>query len=451
MIRPLPPWLPAMLLWALLAPTVLVVAAAGADPAAPLTLEQTIESALAVNLDAQSAAEELLAAEATRRIQQTQFLPTFSASYRYDHRDQERIQLIDIPGFFTSKTIVAPQDEYTLSASVTQPLFTGFALINRYRIAGLGVEMARLRERLTRQSVVFESKRRYFAVLRAEKLRSVAIDTIRQISAQRDVADSFYQVGMTPRIDLLQAQVELANAEQSLVVAENDLSIARANLNLLLRRALQTPVALIDVSSWEPFQEPLQACQELAAQNRMELQLAAREVQVADREVELARRDLWPTVNLQGTILELGEDPTVDGGAGIQDQSSWSVAAIASWNFWEWGRTLHGIDERRSRMQQARLRQQDIGERVQFEVHQAYLRTKDAEKNIAAVATAIEQAQENLRINEERYREQVATATDVIVAQTLLSRTMTNYTNALYNFHLAKASLDLAVGVDLRL
>ena len=78
----------------------------------------------------------------------------------------------------------------------------------------------------------------------------------------------------------------------------------------------------------------------------------------------------------------------------------------------------------------------------------AYLRTRAAEKFIATVETAIEQAEENFRINEERYKEQVATATDVLIAQTLLSRTKTNYYSALYEYKIAKASLYRAMGQE---
>ena len=60
----------------------------------------------------------------------------------------------------------------------------------------------------------------------------------------------------------------------------------------------------------------------------------------------------------------------------------------------------------------------------------------------------IEQAKENLRINQERYKEQVATTTDVLDAQTLLSRTMTNYYNALYDLKISKASLSRAMGQE---
>jgi outer membrane protein TolC len=51
-------------------------------------------------------------------------------------------------------------------------------------------------------------------------------------------------------------------------------------------------------------------------------------------------------------------------------------------------------------------------------------------------------------MNEERYKEQVATSTDVLDAQTLLTRTQNNYYNALAVFNVAKASLHRAMGLE---
>jgi len=67
----------------------------------------------------------------------------------------------------------------------------------------------------------------------------------------------------------------------------------------------------------------------------------------------------------------------------------------------------------------------------------------------ATIETAIEQAQENVRINEERFKEQVATSTDVLTAQTLLARTMNSYYSALYDFKIAKASLYREMGQEI--
>jgi outer membrane protein len=69
-----------------------------------------------------------------------------------------------------------------------------------------------------------------------------------------------------------------------------------------------------------------------------------------------------------------------------------------------------------------------------------------AEKNISVSQKSIEQAEENLRMSEERYKYQVATATDVLDAVTLLAQARTNYFSALADFNIAKAQLERAMG-----
>lgn len=71
-----------------------------------------------------------------------------------------------------------------------------------------------------------------------------------------------------------------------------------------------------------------------------------------------------------------------------------------------------------------------------------YLNMLVAEKNINTAAKAIEQVEENLRLNEERYKYQVSTAFDVINVVTLLAQARTNYYGALSDFNVAKASLE---------
>jgi len=60
--------------------------------------------------------------------------------------------------------------------------------------------------------------------------------------------------------------------------------------------------------------------------------------------------------------------------------------------------------------------------------------------------TAVSQAEENFRINEERYKEQVATSTDVLNALTLLTQARTNYYSVLSDYNIAKARLRRAIG-----
>jgi outer membrane protein TolC len=81
-------------------------------------------------------------------------------------------------------------------------------------------------------------------------------------------------------------------------------------------------------------------------------------------------------------------------------------------------------------------------------VKSAHLAVKASENAILTVQKAVEQAQENFRMNEERYKQQVSTSTELLIAQTLLTQTQTNYLNALLAFNVSKAALDRAMGVE---
>jgi outer membrane protein len=412
-------------------------------------LTQTIDAALKVNLGLKQSREEVNAALANKKARTTYFLPTLSARYGYIRRDQATNQALIGQGGQSTDVIINPEDEYNFVTSFSQPIFTGFALLNQYKIASLGLNVAEISEKLTRQDVILDAKNAYYSILKSQKLMAVAEDTVKQVTAQKEVAENMYQVGMSPLNDLLQSQVQLANNKQRFITAQNNLEISKSQFNTLLRRPVNAPVAIVDILNYTPFEHDIDYCLTQASQNRLEIQVADLEVQIAEKDYKLSQGNYYPSIDLTGNLSRRGTDWDVNGGEGIADKKFWDIRATATWDFWQWGRTRYGVKEKLSRLSQAKYRKDDILDNIELEVKQAFLRTKETEKNITTVEKAIEQAKENLRITEERYKEQVSTTTDVLVAQTLLTDTMTNYYNALYDFKIAKAVLYRAIGQEI--
>jgi outer membrane protein TolC len=409
-----------------------------------LSLVDTVELAIKANLGIKRSQEEINAAEAVRHSSITKFLPTLGTSYNYTHRNEERTQ----PSLLgTGAPIVtSPQDQYTFTTSFTQPIFTGFGLINEYKLSELGLDRAEVSSKLTRQDVILDAKNAYFSVLKNQKLMEVAQQTVTSIASQKEVSENFYKVGLSPLNDLLQSQVQLANAKQQLTTAQNNLEIARTRFNTVLRRPVNTPVLLVEELDYATFQDSLDDCLALAQKNRLEIQVADLDIGIAEKQVTLTEKDYFPTVNFTGAYARTGDDWEAHGGEGISDSAGWNVQATATWDFWQWGRTGYGRKEKLARLAQSKYKKTEITDNINLEVKSAYLRTKEAEQNIVTIEKAVEQAKENLRITEEQYKEQVATQTDVLVAQTLLTQTMTNYYNALYDYKIAKAVLTRAIG-----
>ncbi len=430
----------------LLSETLLIVSGYAADKKNPetLSLSQAVEIALKANLALKKSKDEIDAARAIKNISRANFLPTFNTTYTYKRRDEE----VSSIGSLRTMSVIVPLDEYSFVTSFSQPIFRRFSLINQYKVASFGLDIAKISEKATRLEVIFRAKEAFFTLLKAEKLYSVSQDAVKLLSALSEVAKNFYQVGMTPLNDWLKAQVELANAKQDLIVANNNLGIAKSQFNIILRRPVNATVEITDILDYSPLENDFDYYFNMADQNRFELKITDLNVEIAEREVKIAKKDLYPSINLDGAYYKIGTDWNRDGGEGISDPDGWSISAIATWNFWEWGRTCYGVKEKNSRLSQARYSREELYDNIRLEVKQSYLKAKESEMNITAVDKAIEQAKENLRISEEQYKHQVATSTDVLDAQTLLSKTMTNYYNALYDFKIAKAFLHKAISLE---
>jgi len=404
------------------------------------TLASSIEQALKRNPDMLISREGISAARLNKQGRFTEFLPKLSGSYGYVRLDEERESL---PG-----VIITPQDLYTFTATVDQPLFTGFSTINEFDIAKLDLQIAEIQAQEVRQELVYRVKEAYYNILQEQNLTMVAEQAVEQLASQVEQATDFYEVGLIPKNDLLESEVELANARLDRVVAQNRVTFAESRFNILLQRPLDAPVSIERIEKAGPFDKSYQTCVELALEQRPEKELAMLAVQRSQEAVELAKGDYYPAVNLQANYLKTGDSADVDGGTGIYDDEEWNFSVTASWTFWEWGRSVYDVREKLRRHAQAQLELKNVKDRIRREVKDAYLSLREAERNIVTQEKAVEQAKENFRITKERFNEQVATSTEVIEAQTLLTRTQNNYYNALNGYNLSKAALYRAMGAE---
>jgi outer membrane protein len=409
----------------------------------PLTLQESIEIALQKSPTLQAAQGAIKEAKFRRLGAVSDFLPQVSTQYSYTRLDEA--PYFGVPPLIP-KTQIGTRDVYNWTSTVTQPVFTGGALINSYLLAKLGVDTAKVEFEWAQLDLILNVKESYYGVLKAEKVLEVAEQAVEQLESHHTVAQAFFDVGMIPKNDLLQVEVQLAQARQDLIRAQNGLEVARAVFNTLLRRDINEVVSLVETLEYMPMVVDVARFTEEAYQERPELKAAELGVKSAKKGVGLAVSGLFPQASIVFTYERQGDDYTVSGSQYEPDKDSWYVMAVAQWNVWDWGKTLWGVGESKAKVFQAECALEEIKDGVRLEVREASLRVMEAEKNIQVAETAVSQAEENFRITEEQYKEQVATSTDVLDALTLLTQARTNYYNALGDYNLARARLRRAMG-----
>ncbi|MDD5711188.1 MAG: TolC family protein [Smithellaceae bacterium] len=420
-----------------------------AQSAGPMSLKESIDLALKQSVLIHASREGVRGAEAQQREAATGFLPKFNTTYSYTRLNDNPHTVIGplpppIPT--AAQAQVGTADNYDWTISLKQPLYTGGALTASYRISELGANAARMDQQTVTSDTVQDVTVSYFNILKAQKILGVARQSVEQLQAHRDVAQDFFDVGLIPRNDLLQSEVQLANGRQFLVQAENGVELAKARFNTLLRRDIETPLEVEDIMTYTPFGKSIEECLRIALQNRTELKSYALRLEQAKAGVTLARSDFFPKLNLMGNYERFGDHPNVEGSY-YKDRETWYVMAVASWDFWEWGRTKDRVDANLARENQASDVLMNVRDQITLELKNAFLMLRQSEKQVGVAKKAIEQAEENFRINEERYKEQVSTSTDVIDALTLLTRAKSDYAGALGDFCISRARLERAMGV----
>ena len=412
-----------------------------------LTLQQSIDLALRQSVLIQSAQEGVKGAEAQKREAFTGFLPKFSTYYSYSRLNADPTLTASLPAPMGPITLVTgTKDNYSWAVEVKQPIFAGGGILANYEAGRLGHEIASLEETTVVQDMVQEVRVAYFNVLKAERGLDVARQSVEQLDAHRSMAQDFFDVGVIPKNDLLRAEVELANSRQNLVRAENAVEMAKAKFNTVLRREIDTPTEVEDILALRPYTRTFDECQKLAMENRPEVKSYTRKVEQSQKLVKLAKSEYLPSVNVVGHFERYGDNANVNGSP-YRNQDSTYVMGMATWNFWEWGRTKNRVDASRSRQSQTAYALDNIKDQVSLEVKNAWLALHEAEKQVAVTKKSIEQADENFRVSTERYKEHVGTSTDVIDAQTLLTKAKTDYFNALSDYNISIARLERAMGV----
>ena len=416
----------------------------------PLTLESSIEIALKNSIVLDIAREGVKGATAQKREAITGFLPKFNTSYSYTRLNEapfSRFQGLPAQynGLNGMEIPVGTQDNYNWTIEARQPLFTGGGLIANYQATKIGEDAAQIEETAKKQDIVQEVKIAYYDILRAQKILETARQSVEMLTAHRDVAQNYFQVGMIPKNDLLHAEVELANGKQALIKASNAVELTKARFNTILKRKIFAPVEIVDVLKYQPFEKSVEECFDIALKNRPELKIASLRARQAGKLVNAASSEYFPTLGLVANYGRYGDNPSV-AGSDFKDAESWYVMGVASWNFWEWGKTKFRVDASRAKENQALDAQRELSDQIALEIKYASLILQEAEKQIAVSQQVIEQAEENFRISEERYKESVATSTEVLDAQTLLTKAKSEYANALGDYNINYAKLQRAMG-----
>jgi len=401
-----------------------------------LTLEDSVRIALENNPSVQIARENMRKADAMIAEAVSRGMPKLTLDATY-----QRVDRVPTASFGDRAVELGSLDNRSANLALAQPIDI-FGIVKTSKEAAKsgksGYQYA-LDAQVNNTSL--DAKTAFYQVLRAQKYLKVQEDTVALLEANLKDTQLKYEAGTIAKFDVLRAETQLANARQGLIAAQNGVELAKAAFNNVLGRPLDTPVELVEPETPGFVDVDLNSCIEIACESRPEVLQAKSAIELGDKMAEVARLSGKPTVAFRWVY-----NRNFDTSLFNPRESSWTAFLLTSISVFDGGENKAKVDQATADANNARFTYQNVRDMATLDARQSYLSLKESEERIRAAEKGLEQAREGMRLAQVRYRGGVSTQIEVLDAQTALTQAETNYVNALYDYQIALAKLERAVG-----
>ena len=334
--------------------------------------------------------------------------------------DQLISSILDKIGSYSLRFPLAPQNVSTIDANLTWPIFAGGKRIYAGRITRSMVSIAeenRGQVDATVQAMLVES---YFAVRLGQRVVDVREQTLRSLEKHYQNALKLEANGMIDKAERLFVQVNMDEARRELESARSD------------------PVSPLFINDTLP---PVAYFKGEVGDNNYVVNQLKLQDDIADNQLRIGRAGYVPTIALMGKQTLYSN--------GIQKNliPRTFVGVGFTWNLFD------GLD-REQKIRQAKITKQTVGitrdkaiDDISVGIDKFYSQMQNALSSVNALNTTIELSRELVRMRKKAFTEGMATSTEVVDAEVMLSKVEIASLLAFYQYDVALINLLSACGI----
>ncbi|MBI4620815.1 MAG: TolC family protein [Desulfobacterales bacterium] len=330
-------------------------------------------------------------------------------------------------------------DEYSSGVSLTQNIYDFGKTATRVDIQRLNLDSSRVDLENVSDQVVFNVKQGYYRLLQSKRNRDVAEEAVRQFKKHLEQAKGFYEVGTKPKFDVTKAEVDLSNAKLNLIKAENAIRVARVILSNAMGVTDAPEYSLVDNLTFVRYDITFEDMLKRAYRQRADLTSILIKKKAAEASIEMSKKDYYPTLSGNAAYGRVGERFPLE--------DIWNVGMTVTFPLFSGFSTGYQVEEAIANLNLLKANEEALRQGILLEVQQAYLNLQEASERIFTAEMTVRQAEENLELANGRYAAGVGNPIEVTDAEVSLINSKTTYIQALYDYRIAQASIEKAVGI----
>ncbi|MGQ0765385.1 MAG: TolC family protein [Gemmatimonadota bacterium] len=409
--------------------------------ARPLSLDEAIRLAERNSPATVQARSQIRTSEAAIRTAFGTWLPTLSTNYGTNWQEGER--------FFEGRVVpgTSPPWSYSYGISSSLEIFDGMRRANQMGSARANLASAEANERLQKYRIALEVKQQFFVVAAARESRSAAEAQLAQAEEQLKASSARVAAGAAILSDSLRSVIQVGNARLAVLTADNNLRNANATLTRLVATPFVVTAAVDANETVAPVSldsaEVMRAIDDAPSVSQARSALSA-----SSASVRQARAPYWPTLSMSGSYSGSRNDNSLNfsGGPFLNSQAVRISLNYPIFNGFSREENVARASGNEANAH-ANLRDARFAAEQQFAQFLGALRL--AEARVAIQVASVSAAEEDLRVQNQRYALGSATQLDVLTSQLTLNQARSSLIQARYDARTAKAQIEALIGREL--
>ncbi|WP_026993945.1 TolC family protein [Flectobacillus major] len=395
------------------------------------SLQNCREMALTQNKKVKAAQSQISAARMASEATQLNDHPSFDASILGLHVGSPLSKLL-------------PVASLNGSVSATQPIYAGGKIKLGKDASSKAVEISEGQKVMTEVDVLLAVESAYWQIVQVKEKVILANKYKEMLLQLRTELKNAVDAGLTYKNDLLRVEVNLNEAELNIAKANDGLVLAKFNLAQIIGQPNNTNFN-IDDSVAGSFNEIAAQPLDGIAENRPEINVLKKAIAIEQIQTQLIQADMKPQVGLYLSAMS-----AVGKNANFTDGGSTLLSYFGLFNIsipiFDWGKNAKKVKEQELKIQAKQWELEESKELINLQVQSAWLQLNQSVKKIDLSAYSIKQAEENLRLANDRYKAGTITGKDVLEAQVIWQQAYSNNIDAKVEYKINIANYKKAIG-----
>ena len=394
-----------------------------------MTANEVAELALQNHYQLKVSAQNINIAKQQTDITKLQKLPSVVASTTQFYLGN--VVAID-KDFSNSTTIPMPHYGSTYGVQATQLIFKGGLVNKSIEMAGLREQLSELDLEKNKQDVKFLVISNYLDVYKIINQQSVFNNNKKLAQQRLKNINDFYKQGMITRNEVIRGELALKNLDQGILTLANNRKILNYNLNVAL--GLPSDIEIIPIENLGNKESGIgmDYYLNLAHESNPQLKSVQTNIGVADKNIEIIKTDRMPTLSgfggysLQRPITT--RNPVLD-----MYSSGWQGGISLSYNIDNLYKTKEKVKLGEMQKNQANDALTLTQQNIDMNVNASYIKYQEAIQQADILNDAKNLADENYKITEAKYLNQLAVQAEMIDAQNQKLQSELDFANAEIN------------------